>query len=79
MSELKDCYRGHEILFLIEEFLADHPEGSLHGFGRYLMDRELEIRGFTVKEDDGIDSVDRSNWPKDISEYVHDMWTGKLV
>ena len=69
MNKLPDCIRGSELLFLAEEVLADHPDMSLHGFMRWLMDNEMEIRRFTI---------DRSDWPEDITQYVHDMWTGKL-
>ena len=86
---MKHCYRDTDILFLVEEFLSDHPEGSLHGFARFLIDSELEIRKYGIPDEDwprttwpnftvSDDEVDKTNWPADIEGYVHDMWTGKL-
>jgi hypothetical protein len=72
MSKLPDCIRGNDLLFLAEEFKKDHPDGSVHGFCRYLMDNDMEIRSFLTEE------IDRSNWPEDITDFVMDNWTGKL-
>jgi len=72
MSKLPDCVRGSEIHFLVEEFLSDHPDGTIHGFGRWLIDKEYEIRKFTTED------VDTTGWPEDITDFVMDYWTGKL-
>ena len=62
MNKLPDCFRGTELLFLADEIMADHPDITVIGFLRWLIDNEYEIRKFTTEESQA--------WPEDCSDYL---------